>query len=281
MSVILDGKALAARLKEDLSKEIASLKQQYHHTPRIMSIAFGQSAASQSYITSQQKTAQSLGIHYALQVLDEKLPQQEAVNFIQKVNSSPEVHGIIINKPIPASIDFYTLINAIVPHKDIEGMNLTNLGALLMNKSHLWPCTPAAALALLKSCGLSLQGKHAVIIGRSEIVGKPMALLLLKEDMTVTLCHSKTVDLEDHLRGADVVVAALGKPLFVKGDWIKEGAVVIDVGINQHEGKIVGDVDFDSAKDKAGYISPVPGGVGPVTAVILMKNALEAFKQSL
>ncbi len=281
MSVILDGKVLAAKLKEDLSKEVSSLKQLHHRVPRIVSISFGQNAASQSYITSQQKTAESLGIHYVLQVLQDSLSQSEAVKVIEKINSDNEVQGIIINKPLPASLDFSVLINAIASSKDIEGMNLANLGMLLMNKTYLWPCTPAAALSLLKSSGISLEGKTAVVLGRSEIVGKPMALLLLGENMTVTVCHSKTADLQGHLKQADVVIAAVGKPLFVKGDWIKPGAVVVDVGINQVDGKIVGDVDFQSVKDKAGYISPVPGGVGPVTSVMLMKNAVETFKQQV
>ena len=282
MSVtILDGRALASKLKEGLSKEIASLKSLHHQTPRIVSIAFGQNVASQSYIASQQKAAESLGIHYELEVLPESLSQKEVMELIEKINNYKEVHGILINKPVPASIDFYTLINAIVPSKDIEGMNLANLGMLLMNKTRLWPCTPSAALALLKSSGVSLQGKTAVVLGRSEIVGKPMSLLLLQENMTVTVCHSKTKDLPNVVRKADVVVAALGKPLFVQGDWIKPGAIVIDVGINQVDGKIVGDVDFESCKDKASFITPVAGGVGPVTSVILMKNVVEAFKHSL
>jgi methylenetetrahydrofolate dehydrogenase (NADP+)/methenyltetrahydrofolate cyclohydrolase len=214
-------------------------------------------------------------------VLDEHASIQDAVDLIQRINKDQEVHGILINKPVPPSIDFYTLINSIAAHKDIEGMNLINLGKLWMNKSRLWPCTPAAAMALLKSSGISLTGKHAVIIGRSEIVGKPMALLLLKEDMTVTICHSKTAHLKEEVRRADVVVAAVGKASFVKADWIKQDAIVIDVGINSHEGKVVGDVDFESCKQKASFITPVPGGVGPVTALILMKNTVEAFKQSL
>jgi methylenetetrahydrofolate dehydrogenase (NADP+)/methenyltetrahydrofolate cyclohydrolase len=281
MSTILDGKALAAKLKEDLAKEINSLKEKHHHVPRILSLSFGQHAASQSYITSQQKTAESLGIHYTLEVLKDSLSQTEALSFIQKFNNNPEIHGIIINKPLPSALDFYALSNAIVPSKDIEGMNLANLGMLLMYKTKLWPCTPAGALALLKSSGVVLQGKTAVVLGRSEIVGKPMVLLLLAENMTVTVCHSKTVDLKNHLQQADVVIAAIGQPLFVKGDWIKPQSIIIDVGINQRDGKIIGDVDFESCKDKASFITPVPGGVGPVTSVMLMKNAVEAFKQQI
>jgi methylenetetrahydrofolate dehydrogenase (NADP+)/methenyltetrahydrofolate cyclohydrolase len=279
MSKILDGKVLASQLKESLSKEIFSLKEKHKQAPRVVSISFGQDATSQSYITSQQKTAETLGIHYTLEVWPDTLSLADAVSGIQKFNNHSDVHGIIINKPLPTSIDFYTLSNAILPGKDIEGMNVANLGMLLMNKTRLWPCTPAAALALLKSSGVDLKGKTAVILGRSEIVGKPMALLLLQEDMTVTVCHSKTQNLAAVVSLADVVVAAVGRPSFVKGEWIKPGAIVIDVGINQQNGKIVGDVDFDSCKGKASFITPVPGGVGPVTSVMLMNNVLEAFKQ--
>jgi len=278
MSEILDGKILAARLKEELSKEIAVLKEKYQRTPRIVSISFGQHAASQSYITSQQRTAESLGINYSLEVWPDSTSLSAAVLGVKKFNDYPDVDGIIINKPLPEGMDFYTLSNTIVPGKDVEGMNLGNLGMLLLNQTRLLPCTPSAALALLKSSGVSLSGKTAVVLGRSEIVGKPMALLLLQENMTVTVCHSKTVDLPSHLSRAEVVVAAIGKPLFLKGEWIKPGAIVIDIGINQLDGKIVGDIDFNSCKEKASYITPVPGGVGPVTSVMLMRNALEAFK---
>jgi methylenetetrahydrofolate dehydrogenase (NADP+)/methenyltetrahydrofolate cyclohydrolase len=205
----------------------------------------------------------------------------DAIVGIKKFNEYDEVDGIIINKPLPDGFDFYTLSNAILPGKDVEGMNLANLGLLLLNQTRLLPCTPSAALALLKSSGVSLQGKTAVVLGRSEIVGKPIALLLLQENMTVMICHSKTVNIQEHLGRADVVVAAIGKPLFVKGDWIKPGAIVIDVGINQVDGKMAGDVDFDSCKDKASFITPVPGGVGPVTSVMLMRNVVEAFKRNL
>jgi methylenetetrahydrofolate dehydrogenase (NADP+)/methenyltetrahydrofolate cyclohydrolase len=175
-------------------------------------------------------------------------------------------------------MSFKTIINTITPYKDIEGMNLTNFGLLLMGEEGIFPSTPAAALELLKSSGVVLKGKHAIVIGRSEIVGKPVAMLLLREDMTVTICHSKTVDLPFVVHNADVVIAALGKPGFVKGEWIKNGAIVIDIGINQVEGKLVGDVDFSSAFAKASFITPVPGGVGPVTSVMLMTNAVKAFK---
>jgi len=275
---ILDGKLLAAHLKQKLIDEIHALKNSVHEIPRVFSIVVGNDPASLSYVTSQQKTAESLGIHYELQSFQADSSQEEVLKLIDELNSYDHVHGIIVNKPLPAHMNFKAIINAITPYKDIEGMDLTNFGLLLMGEDGIFPCTPAAALELLKSSGVSLKGKHAVVIGRSEIVGKPIALLLLREDMTVTICHSKTVDLPFVVHDADVVIAALGKPGFVKGEWIKNGAIVIDIGINKVEGKLVGDVDFASAHEKASYITPVPGGVGPVTAVMLMNNAVKAFK---
>jgi len=275
---ILDGKLLATQLKQKLAGEIQTLKSSVHEIPRVFSIVVGDDPASLSYATSQQKTAESLGIHYELQNFKADSTQEDVLNLIDELNSYDHVHGIIVNKPLPAHMNFSTIINAIAPYKDIEGMNLTNFGLLLMGEDGIFPCTPAAALELLKSSGVSLKGKHAIVIGRSEIVGKPIALLLLREDMTVTICHSKTIDLPFVVHDADVVIAALGRPGFVKGEWIKTGAIVIDIGINKVDGKLVGDVDFTSAQEKASYITPVPGGVGPVTAVMLMNNAVKAFK---
>ena len=275
---ILDGKLLASKLKLQLTGEIQHLRGSVHESPRIFSIVVGNDPASLSYATSQQKTAESLGIHFELQNFQADATQEDVLKLIDELNSYDHVHGIIVNKPLPAHMNFKAIINAIAPYKDIEGMNLTNFGLLLMGEDGIFPCTPTAALELLKSSGVPLKGKHAVVIGRSEIVGKPVALLLLREDMTVTICHSKTIDLPFVVHDADVVIAALGKPGFVKGEWIKTGAIVIDIGINKVDGKLVGDVDFTSAVDKTSYITPVPGGVGPVTAVMLMNNAVKAFK---
>jgi methylenetetrahydrofolate dehydrogenase (NADP+)/methenyltetrahydrofolate cyclohydrolase len=274
---ILDGKLLAARLKERLIEEIKQLRDSIG-VPYVYSIVVGNDPAGLSYAASQQKTAQSVGVRYEWRHFKADSPQEDVLKLIDELNSDDHVHGIIVNKPLAARMSFKTIINAIAPYKDIEGMNVTNFGLLLMGEDGIIPCTPAAALELLKSSGVGLKGKHAVVIGRSEIVGKPVALLLLKEDMTVTIGHSKTIDLPTVARDADVVIAALGKPNFVKGEWIKSGAIVIDVGINQVDGKFVGDVDFASVRQKASYITPVPGGVGPVTSVMLMNNAVKAFK---
>ncbi len=278
---ILDGKVLAAQLKVGLAAQVQALKLKTNETPRVVSIVVGQDPGSLSYVTSQQKTSESLGIHYEVQQLKADSQMADVVELIKQLNSYAYVHGIIVNKPLPKQIDFNALIDAIHPDKDIEGMNLTNLGRLFLGQAKLIPCTAASAMALLRSTGVDLRGKEAVVIGRSEIVGKPLALLLLAEHVTTTICHSATSKagkLDDHLKRADIVIAAIGQPRFVKGDWIKPGAIVIDVGINEVEGKIVGDVEFETIKLNASFVTPVPGGVGPVTSVMLMQNAIEAFK---
>jgi len=278
---ILDGKALAAKLKEELKAEVVALKRHSGKHPRLVSIVIGDDAASQSYALSQQRTAEGIGIHYELQKLSADVLQADVLELIRELNGYPEVHGVIINKPVPKRIDFKVLVDAITPDKDVEGLTLVNLGRLLLGRPGMVPCTAAAAMAHIKAAMPDLKGRQAVVLGRSEIVGKPAALLLLKENATVTVCHSQTVDLPGHVRAADVVIAAVGRKHFVQGDWIKPGAVVIDVGINDDNGKITGDVDFEACSKKAGYITPVPGGVGPVTSVMLMGNAIQALKRQL
>ncbi len=275
---ILDGKILAVRIKEQLSKDIAALKSSTGKVPRLVSVSVGEDPAGASYALSQERTAKELGIAYERKIFPASAAQSEILAGIRAFNADPSTHGIIVNKPLPAYLHLNTLIEVIDPDKDAEGLDSYNQGRIFSGIVFLIPCTPAAALAHIKSTGIDLKGKEAVVLGRSEIVGKPIAMLLLKENVTVTICHSGTRNLPEHVQRADIVVAAIGKPLFVKGDWIKPGAIVIDVGINKVDGKIVGDVDFESAKAKAGYITPVPGGVGPVTSVMLMKNVVEAFK---
>ncbi len=278
---ILDGKLLAVHLKEQLKHDIDTVVKAKGQHIAIASIIVGKDPAGLSYALSQQKTAQSLGINYQLQELPENATKEQVLSLIARLNNDVNVHGIMVNKPLPVHIDFSILINALAPDKDVEGMSLNNLGRLFIGKSHMIPCTAAAAMAHLHSVGIDLKGKEAVVIGRSDIVGKPLALLLLQEHITTTICHSATSragKLDGHIKRADILIAAIGQPLFVKSDWIKPGAIVIDVGINHVDGKLTGDVDFDLVKEKAGYITPVPGGVGPVTSVMLMHNAFEAYK---
>jgi methylenetetrahydrofolate dehydrogenase (NADP+)/methenyltetrahydrofolate cyclohydrolase len=277
-ATILDGKLLASQLKEQLAVEIANLKEAYGRAPALLTVGFQKDPAIDSYRMSQEKTAKSLGIDYHFIEYTAAHNNDEVVIFLKSVLADPKYDSLFIFKPLPSFIDFNLVQSRIVNLRNIEGVYPFNLGSLLLDEGCLIPPTPAGALELLKFSGVSIKGKHAVVIGRSDIVGKPMALLLLKEDATVTICHSKTADLASVVKTADIVIAAVGRPLFVKADWVKKGAIVIDVGINQVDGKIVGDVDFQSVKDVASYISPVPGGVGPVTSVMLMKNAVEAFK---
>jgi methylenetetrahydrofolate dehydrogenase (NADP+) / methenyltetrahydrofolate cyclohydrolase len=278
---ILDGKVLAANLKEELKAQINTLKNVAGKNPRIISIVVGDDAASSSYALSQQKAAEGLGINYELRRLDLKSTQDDITALIRRLNDDTSVHGVIVNKPVPSHLNFQKLIDTLYPEKDIEGVTFANLGRLFLGQASMFPCTPAAAMEHIKSTGVGLKGKEAVVLGRSEIVGKPLAMLLLKENATVTVCHSGTHNLPDVVRRADIVIAAVGKKHFVQGDWIKPGAIVIDVGINDDNGKIAGDVDYQACLKNAAYITPVPGGVGPVTAVMLMRNAVRAFKNQL
>lgn len=277
-AAILDGKRLAQKLGEDLKAEIAGLK-----SPVCMvSVMAGDDKSALSYANSQKKTAERVGIEYELVILPAAISQKDLEAKLKQLSADASVHAVILQKPVPDGIDFQAAGRHIAVVKDVEGLNAPNLGQLLLGGTKILPCTPLAVMEHLKAIpNFSLRGKNVVVVGRSEIVGKPVALMLLAESATVTICHSGTSQagtLEAHLGTADVVVAAIGKAKFIKGEWIKKGAVVIDVGINSVDGKIVGDVDFDSAKERAAYITPVPGGVGPVTSVCLMRNAVEAFK---
>ena len=278
---ILDGKILASKLKDSLKSEIDGLKKTTRQTPTLVNVLLDRDPGAMSYAASQKKAAESLGVNYRLEILDAAILQKDLIKFLSGLNEDKNVHGIILSKPLPANLPYGSLANQIVPAKDVEGMNAVNLGRLFLGQTNIIPCTAGAAMEHVRASGVALKGKEAVVLGRSEIVGKPLVFLLLQENMTVTVCHSATSQagkLKEHLGRADVVIAAIGKPKFVSGDMIKSGAVVIDVGINEVDGKIVGDVDFDSVSKKAAFVTPVPGGVGPVTSVILIRNLIELFK---
>jgi methylenetetrahydrofolate dehydrogenase (NADP+)/methenyltetrahydrofolate cyclohydrolase len=283
-ATILDGKALSQKLIAELKFEVDRLLKETGKTPRFVNIVVGQDASAASYGKSQKRAAEAIGIDYQFAYLPQNTTQKELLDQVKFLNENPEVHGVMIHKPLPAGLDFQKAVNMITADKDLEGMGVANLGKLMLGKTRIIPCTPASAMALLASSGVDLSGKDAVIVGRSEIVGKPMMLLLLEKNATVTVCHSGTSRvgrLEDHIKRAEVLVVAMGKPGFIKGEWIREGAIVIDVGINEVDGKITGDVEFNAACGRAGFLTPVPGGVGPVTAVMLMKNGIETFKHQL
>ncbi len=278
---ILDGTALAKKLKDELKKEVARLKETFDGVPHLVNVMVGSDPGSCAYANSQKKTAEYIGIKYELKLLPEDTIQAKLISVIKKLDADAGIHGIMIHKPIPAHIDYRSVANYVAPSKDLEGINVTNIGKMMLGDTRIIPCTPAAVMELIRSTGVKLRGKEAVVVGHSEIVGKPLSLLLLAQDATVTVCHLATSQagrLVEHVGRADVLVVAVGKASLIKGQWIKEGAIVIDVGINKTGSRIVGDVEFENASRRASFITPVPGGVGPVTVVMLMRNGIEAFK---
>ncbi len=281
---ILDGKVLATQIKERLKKEVQELKTSTGAVPHLRNIMIGNDAGSCAYANAQMKVAQQIGINYELVNRPHNISQNELISYIQEQNRNSAVHGIMIHKPVPSQIDYRSVANYVDINKDLEGINVTNIGKMLLGETNLIPCTPAAVMEHIESTGVDIRGKEAVVVGHSEIVGKPLSLLLLQKYATVTVCHIATSEagkLAEHVKSADILVVAVGKANLIKGEWIKKGAIVIDVGINRVGDKIVGDVDFDGAFPKAAFITPVPGGVGPVTVMMLMKNGLEAYKAQL
>ena len=286
-ATIIDGKAKAAELSEDIQARTAALVADSHIKPGLAVVIVGEDPASQVYVRNKKRKAESCGFHSVQHSLPEDSTQEAVLELVDELNNDPAVHGILVQLPLPPQIDEQTVTQAIDPDKDVDGFHFQNIGRL--TAGHLddafVPCTPAGCMLMIEDqLGKDLSGLNAVIIGRSNIVGKPMASLLLKANATVTICHSRTKNLEDVARRADILVAAVGRAKMVKGSWIKPGAVVIDVGINRIEvevdgekkNKLVGDVDFDDAVEVAGAITPVPGGVGPMTIIMLMSNTLDS-----
>ncbi|MBL8710588.1 MAG: bifunctional methylenetetrahydrofolate dehydrogenase/methenyltetrahydrofolate cyclohydrolase FolD [Rhodospirillaceae bacterium] len=277
---IIDGKAFAARLRAKIAVDVATCKSKHGFTPGLAVVLVGEDPASKVYVRNKGEQTKEAGMASFEYKLPDTTSQAELLALIDKLNKDPAVNGILVQLPLPKQIDSQAVINAIDPDKDVDGFHVVNAGRLATGGQGLVPCTPYGCLLLLKDLLGDLSGKHAVVIGRSNIVGKPMAQLLLGESCTVTIAHSKTKDLPAEVRRADIVVAAVGRPEMVKGDWLKEGAVVIDVGINRIErdgkGKLVGDVDFQSCLPKVSAITPVPGGVGPMTIALLLNNTLIA-----
>ncbi|PIP67727.1 MAG: bifunctional 5,10-methylene-tetrahydrofolate dehydrogenase/5,10-methylene-tetrahydrofolate cyclohydrolase [Candidatus Omnitrophica bacterium CG_4_9_14_0_2_um_filter_42_8] len=280
---LLEGKSVALKIKENIKLEVGSLKTKYGLSPKLVSMQVGENPASEIYIKSQEKTARDLGIDYELKKLPSDINQDEFIKAIESLNKDKSVNGIIIQMPLPQHIDAKLISRYLSPLKDIEAVHPQNMGEIVFGTAKILPCTAAACMELLNSIDLlELYGKEAVVVGHSEIVGKPLALLLLNKFVTTTVCHiatGKRGTLPEFVKKAEILIVAVGKAGIVKGEWVKEGAIVIDVGINRVEGKIVGDVEFERAVEKASYITPVPGGVGPLTVTILMRNVVEAFKQ--
>jgi len=277
LAKLLEGRPVAERIKEEIRKQVQSLK----NKPVLASVMAGDNAGAAAYVKSQEKNAKDLGIDYRLHKLSHDATEDQLIEFIKKLNADKEINGIIIQMPLPPQIDYKKISQFILPEKDVEGMHPVNIGKILFGKAKILPCTAAAVMELLKETGLDLYGREIVIVGHSEIVGKPLSLLLLDKFATVTVCHigtSKAGKLEEHVRKAEVLIVAAGKAGLIKGSWIKEGATVIDVGINRVGDKIVGDVEFETAEKRASCITPVPGGVGPLTVTMLMRNLVEAVK---
>ncbi len=276
---IIDGKTIAAGVKEKVKAEVAAFTAQSGVVPGLVVVLCGDDPASQVYVSNKVKTCKELGMNSTLHHLPPSTTQAELMALVEKLNADKAVHGILVQLPLYKHLHEGPVLLAIDADKDVDGFHPVNVGRLWTDQAGLFPCTPVGSLELIKSSGVSLAGKHAVVVGRSNIVGKPMASLLLKQSCTVTIAHSKTQDLPGLCRTADILVAAVGRAKMLTKDYIKPGAVVIDVGINRTpEGKLCGDVDFDSAQEVAGYITPVPGGVGPMTIALLMRNTLAAAK---
>ncbi|MDD6484475.1 MAG: bifunctional methylenetetrahydrofolate dehydrogenase/methenyltetrahydrofolate cyclohydrolase FolD [Clostridiales bacterium] len=270
------GKEVSARIKAELSKEAQKLKEEGIN-PGLAVIIVGDDPASRVYVNNKKKACAECGIYSEEYALPGETSQEELLRLIDTLNKKPEISGILVQLPVPKHIDEKTIINAIDPKKDVDAFHPVNVGKIMVGDYDFVPCTPAGVMELIKESGIDVAGKECVIVGRSNIVGKPQAMLLLHQNGTVTVCHSKTQNLKEHTRRADILVAAVGIPNFITGDMIKPGAVVIDVGINRLENKkLCGDVEFESAKEVASAITPVPGGVGPMTIAMLMKNTLKA-----
>ncbi len=276
--MIIDGKKEAALLREEIKKEISALKEKHNKTPGLSVILIGNFAPSLIYVKNKEKNSKEVGINSEVIKFSETVTEKEVLDKIESLNKDERVSGILVQLPLPEQINKEKIINAIHPKKDVDGFHPTNVGNLSSGYKAIVPCTPLGCLLLIKKVEKNLSGKHAVIIGRSNLNGKPMAQLLLKENCTVTIVHSKTEDLKAECQKADILVAAVGVANLVKGDWVKKDSIIIDVGINKVGDKLVGDVDFEMVKNKAKAISPVPGGVGPMTIACLLKNTLECFK---
>ncbi|HEB57833.1 MAG TPA: bifunctional methylenetetrahydrofolate dehydrogenase/methenyltetrahydrofolate cyclohydrolase FolD [Gammaproteobacteria bacterium] len=276
---IIDGKAIAARIRQQVREQVDALRDAGKPIPGLAVVLVGNDPASEVYVRNKRRACEEAGIHSVAHDLPADTPQADLLALIDQLNADPAVHGILVQLPLPGHIDTETVIEHIVPEKDVDGFHPYNIGRLAIRMPALRSCTPAGVMTLLESTGIDLHGQHAVVVGASNHVGRPMALELLLAGCTITVCHRFTRDLAAHVAEADVLVVAVGKPGIVDGAWIKSGAVVIDVGINRTaEGKLVGDVDFEAACQRAGWITPVPGGVGPMTVATLLENTLQAAR---
>ena len=277
--ILLDGKALSEKIKEEVKVEVAQLVEEKHITPGLAVILVGSDAASATYVASKAKSCKNAGIYSVVHEMPDSITQEELLETIEMMNKNPKLDGILVQLPLPKHIDTTIVLEAINPLKDVDGFHPYNVGRMVSNLDSFLPATPFGVMRMFEEYGIELSGKNVVVIGSSDIVGKPMASLLINAKATVTVCNSRTIDLASHTKAADIVVIAVGVPYLLKADMIKEGAIVIDVGINRLDtGKLVGDADFEDCKSKCSHITPVPGGVGPMTIGMLLKNTLKAAK---
>lgn len=278
MAKLIDGKAVSASVRAQVAQEVQELKSKGLH-PGLAVVIVGDDPASRTYVNNKKKACAETGIYSEEYALPATTTQEELLSLVRSLNEKPEIHGILVQSPLPEGLDEEAVIEEINPQKDVDAFHPQNVGRIMIGNFHFLPCTPAGVIELIRSQGIEIAGKRCVVIGRSNIVGKPMAMLLLHNHGTVTICHSKTRDLAEICREADILVAAVGRPKFVTENMVKPGAVVIDVGMDRDEnGKLCGDVDFANVEPKAGYITPVPGGVGPMTIAMLLRNTVTAAK---
>ena len=281
MAEIINGKELAKKIRRELKKEVAELKENGIN-PKLAVIMVGDDPGSQVYVKNKSKACEKVGIEFEEYLYDSNLTEKELLDIIQKLNNDNSIHGILLQSPVPKHIDINKAFRTISPEKDVDGFNPINVGNLSIGEDAFISCTPYGIIKMLEEYDIETEGKNAVILGRSNIVGKPMIQCMLNKNSTVTVCHSRTNNIDKILKNADIVIAAIGKPRFVKKEMIKDGAVVIDVGINRLEdGTICGDVDFEKVSEKASYITPVPGGVGPMTIAMLLSNLVKATKKQM
>jgi methylenetetrahydrofolate dehydrogenase (NADP+)/methenyltetrahydrofolate cyclohydrolase len=278
---ILDGKALAQEIHQDLKARVDEFKAKHNAVPGLAAILVGENPASKVYVNIKEKVCEKVGIKSEKLEFPDTLSEEELIKLIKDLNQRKDIHGILVQLPLPKKFNEKKILDLIKPEKDVDGFHFENMGKFFLGNKVVVPCTPLGIMKLIEKSGIDLQGKNAVVVGRSNTVGKPAALLLLEKNATVTVCHSRTKDLAEHCRQADVLVAAVGRAHLITKEMVKPGAVVIDVGINRVEGKLVGDVDFENIKEVAGYITPVPGGVGPMTVAMLMETTINAAEKQV
>lgn len=280
MYTLIDGKATGEKIRAEIKSKAEQLKERAGITPGLAVVIVGDDPASKIYVNNKHKACQQVGFLSEVYALPEQTTEQELLSLVDKLNSDERIHGILVQLPLPRHLSEQAVIAKISPEKDVDAFHVSNVGRIVTGKFDFAPCTPAGVMQLLSEYGIDPAGKNCVVVGRSNIVGKPMALLMLHANATVTICHSRTADLAEHTKRADILVVAIGRARFITGEMVKEGAVVIDVGMNRDEnGKLCGDVDFASVSEKASFITPVPGGVGPMTITMLLKNTLTAAEK--